>query len=114
MTLPYIGPEDEQSYIRLALERPEMLCAAAPPEILQAASFAGEEPTAFLRDFFAAGYTQWVWQTQGIRIDFDQERIARAVLLLWIRACHLYTSREYNRPDPDWEKPFFSDAGLYD
>ena len=114
MTIPYISPEEEQGYIRLALARPELLCAEAPPEILQASSFAGEEPTAFLRDFFAAGYTQWVWQTQGIRIDFDRERIARAVLLLWFRACRLYTSREYGRPDPDWEKPFFSDAGLYD
>ena len=114
MTLPYISPDDEQSYIQLAMERPGMLCSAAPPEILQAASFAGEEPTEFLKTFFAAGYTQWVCQTQGIRIDFDQERIARAVILLWIRACRLYTSREYNRPDADWEKAFFSDEGLYD
>lgn len=114
MTFPPISPADEPAYLQLALEQPQLLCSAAPPEILQACSFAGEEPTAFLRDFFAAGYTQWVWQTQGIRIDFDQERIARAVILLWIRACHLYTSLEYNRPNPDWAKPFFSDEGLYD
>ncbi len=114
MNLPPISPADEPAYLQLAMEQPLLLCSAAPPEILQACSFAGEEPTAFLRDFFAAGYTQWVWQTQGLRIDFDQERIARAVILLWIRACHLYTSLEYNRPNPDWEKSFFSDEGLYD
>ena len=114
MTFPHISPADEPAYLQLAMEQPQLLCSAAPPEILQACSFAGEEPTAFLRDFFAAGYTQWVWQTQGLRIDFDQERIARAVILLWIRACHLYTSLEYNRPNPDWAKPFFSDEGLYE
>lgn len=114
MTFPYISPADEPAYLQLAMAQPQLLCSAAPPEILQACSFAGEEPTPFLRDFFAAGYTQWVWQTQGIRIDFDQERIARAVILLWIRACHLYTSLEYNRPHPDWAKSFFSDEGLYD
>ncbi len=114
MTFPPISPADEPAYLQLAMEQPQLLCSAAPPEILQACSFAGEEPTAFLRDFFAAGYTQWVWRTQGIRIDFDQERIARAVILLWIRACHLYTSLEYNRPNPDWDKAFFSDEGLYE
>ena len=113
MTFPYIGPESEQSYIQLALERPDLRCSEVPPEILQAASFAGDEPTEFLHNFFAAGYTQLVWQTQGIRIDFDRERIARASILLWIRACDLYTSLVYNRPDSDWEKMFFSDEGLY-
>ncbi len=114
MTFPYIGPESEPFYLQLALDRPDMLCSEAPPEILQACSFAGEEPTEFLHNFFAAGYTQWVWKNRGIRIDFDQERIARAVILLWMRACSLYTSLVYHRPDTDWEKVFFSDEGLYD
>ena len=114
MTYPYIDPESEQSYIQLALDHPDMLCSEAPPEILQASSFAGDEPTEFLHNFFSAGYTQWVLKTYGIRIDFDQERIARAVMLLWFRACSLYTSLEYDRPDDDWGKVFFSDEGLYD
>ncbi len=114
MTYPYIGPESEPAYLQLALDRADMRCSDAPPEILQAASFAGEEPTEFLHNFFAAGYTQWVWKTQGIKIDFDQERIARAVILLWIRACELYTSLVYDRPDANWGKTFFSDEGLYD
>ena len=112
MTYPYIPPDQEQAYIRLAVERPDMLCSEAPPEILQASSFAGDEPTPFLFDFFAAGYTQWVLKTYGFRIDFDQERIARAVMLLWFRACDLYTSLEYNRPDDNWDQVFFSDEGL--
>ncbi len=114
MELPYILPEDEPRYIELAAQNPNMLCSEAPPEILQASSFAGDEPTAFLFEFFAAGYNQWHLKTHGFRIDFDQERVARGVLLLWFRACDLYTSLEYDRPHSDWSKEFFSDVGLYD
>ncbi len=112
MPFPYIMPEQEPAYIQLALERPDMLCSEAPPEILQAASFAGDEPTAFLFNFFAAGYAQWVFKTSGFRIDADRERIARAVMLLWFRACELFTSLEYDRPSDAWGQVFFSDAGL--
>lgn len=112
MNLPAIGPEDEPRYIQLASDNPNMLCSEAPPEILQASSFAGDEPTAFLFDFYATGYNQWHQKTHGFRIDFDQERVARGVLLLWFRACDLYTSLEYDRPHDDWGKEFFSDVGL--
>ena len=114
MELPYIAPEDEPRYIQLATDNPNMLCSEAPPEILQASSFAGEEPTAFLFDFFAAGYNQWHLKARGFRVDFDPERVARGVILLWFRACDLYTSLEYGRPHSDWEKEFFSDEGLYE
>ena len=40
-----LDPEAEQGYIRLAQERPNMLCSEAPVEILQASAYAGEEPT---------------------------------------------------------------------
>ena len=110
--LPYILPEDEPRYLRLAAENPQMLCSEAPPEILQASSFAGDEPTAFLFEFFATGYNQWFQKTHGFRIDFDPERVARGVILLWFRACDLYTSLEYDRPHSDWDKEFFSDEGL--
>ena len=112
--MPIIGLEDEARYIQLANENPNILCSEAPPEILRASSYAGDEPTPFLFDFFAAGYNQWHLKTHGFRIDFDPERVARGVILLWFRACELYTSLEYDRPHTDWEKEFFSDVGLYD
>ena len=114
MNLPNIGPEDEDKYIRLATDNPNMLCSEAPPEILQASSFATDEPTPFLFDFFAVGYNQWHLKTHGFRVDFDPERVARGVILLWFRACDLYTSLQYDLPHDDWDKEFFSDVGLYD
>ena len=47
-------------------------------------------------------------------MDFDQEIIDRAVYVLWYRACALYTSHQTGVADPDWDRPFFSDEGLYD
>ena len=41
------------------------------------------------------------------------QRIDRAVLLIWNRACHLYTSHLMSLADADWNRPFFSDEGLY-
>ena len=112
MNVPNIGPEDEPRYLQLASDNPGMLCSEAPPEILRASSFSSDEPTAFLFEFFATGYNQWHLKSRGFRIDFDPERVARGVLLLWFRACDLYTSLEYDRPHDDWEKEFFSDEGL--
>ena len=114
MEIPNILPEDEPRYIKLASENPSILCSEVPPEILRASSFAGDEPTSFLFDFFATGYNQWHQRTHGFRVDFDPERVARGVLLLWFRACDLYTSLEYDRPHTDWDKEFFSDEGLTD
>lgn len=111
--LPIIGLEDEPRYIKLAYDNPNMLCSEAPPEILRDSSFSGEEPTPFILEFFSTGYNQWHLKARGFRLDFDQERVARGALLLWFRACDLYTSLEYDRPHPDWDKEFFSDEGLY-
>jgi hypothetical protein len=109
-----IEPQQEEHYIQMASDNPSMLCSEAPVEILEAASYAGDEPTPFLTSFFTAGHTQWLAQRYGQRVSaFEEERIERAVILLWIRACELYTSRVYGRPDLEWDKPFFSDEGLY-
>lgn len=91
-----------------------MLCSEAPVEILQESSYAGDEPTEFLLAFFAAGHTQWLAQTYGVPATaFPKDRVQRAALLLWLRACELYTGRRYRRPSSDWDRPFFSDEGLY-
>ncbi len=112
--LPIIRPEDEARYIRLAYDNPNMLCSEAPPEILRDSSFSGEEPTSFILDFFSTGYNQWHLKARGFRLDFDPERVTRGAIVLWHRACDLYTCLEYDRPNDDWEKEFFSDEGLYD
>jgi hypothetical protein len=107
-------PEREEFYINMAQRHPDLLCSEAPLEILEAASFSGEEPTEFLKAFLAAGHKQWLSQRRGPRAYFDQEQIDCAVMMLWLRACDLYTSHTLNRPNPEGDKLFFSDEGLYD
>ena len=97
--------DQEEYYIDLAAENPEMLCSEAPDEILEACA-ADAEPTPFLEEFFAAGHSQWILLTYRRRLP--QSIINNNVLQLWIRACRLHTRRLMNEPDPDWEKPFFS------
>jgi hypothetical protein len=104
----------EEFYITMASENPNMRCSEAPVEILEAASYAGDEPTPFLTSFFTTGHSQWLARRYGHPASaFDEERIERAVLLLWVRACELYTSHLCGRPDSNWDQPFFSDEGLY-
>jgi hypothetical protein len=109
-----MDPDKEEFYLTMASDSPNMLCSEAPVEILKAASYAGDEPTPFLTSFFAAGHTQWLARRYGRpATSFEEERIQRAALLLWVRACELYTSHVYGRSDPNWDRPFFSDEGLY-
>ena len=87
-----------------------MLCSEAPLEILEACA-SEAEPTKFMEDFFATGYSQWVLENRGHRLP--QEIINNAILVLCLRACRLHTSILLEEKDPDWNKPFFSDTGLY-
>ena len=105
-----IQPEEESKYIQLALNQSEMLCSEAPLEILEACA-SEAEPTKFMEDFFDTGYSQWVLENRGHRLP--QEIINNAILVLWLRACRLHTSILLEEKDPDWNKPFFSDTGLY-
>ena len=98
----------------MAREHPNMLGSDVPVEILRASSYAGGEPTEFLNEFFAAGYKEWLLNKYGQPIQQPGEVINAAVILLWLRACRLYTSKLLDRPDPDWDKPFFSDEDLFD
>ena len=103
----------EEIHIEMAQSNPNMLCSEAPFEILEAASFSGEEPSEFMTLYFTAGHVEWLEQIHNRRIHLEQERIDRAVFVLWLRASNLYTSHLTGRDDPDWEKPIFSDEGLY-
>ena len=105
-----LQPEAENSYIQLALEHSAMLCSEAPPEILEACA-SEAEPTKFMEEIFATGYSQWVLENRGHRLP--QEIINNAILVLWLRACRLHTSILLEEQEPDWDKPFFSDTGLY-
>ena len=109
-----MDPDQQARYLEMAAANPHWLCSDIHIEVLEECSYAGDEPTAFLNAFFAAGHGQWLYRTYGIPPSaVEPERMQRAALLLWIRACELYTSRLYQRPGPDWDQPFFSDEGLY-
>lgn len=101
----------EADYIKFALENPGLLCSEVPLEILEACS-ADAEPTPFLEEFFGTGYSQWVYQKHGRRLP--QDRINNAIIVLWNRACRLHTNIITGGRDPDWDRPFFSDEGLYE
>ena len=105
--------EQEEAYIQLAQDNPEILCSEIPVELLEAASFSGEEPSVFLTQFLTAGHQEWLARRDGGRYHYEPERIDRAVLLLWYRACHLYTSHIMSLDGAGWDQPFFSDEGLY-
>ena len=104
----------EKHYLQMALNHPDMLCSEAPIEVLEAAAASGEEPTEFLKDLFATGHSQWLSQKYGRRVQLGKDRTNTAIIVLWLRACRLCTSHILGRPDANWDKPFFSDEGLYD
>ena len=103
--------EQEEQFLQLALERPGLLCSEAPVEILEACS-ADAEPTPFLEEFFGTGFSGWAYEEYGRRLP--QFIINNAIIVLWNRACRLHTRILTGEPDPDWDKPFFSDEDLYD
>lgn len=106
-----MDPDHEEQYLHLAMNNADLLCSEAPLEILEACS-SEAEPTQFLEEFFATGYTQWILQEYGRRLPKD--RVNNAIIVLWNRACRLHTSTITGEKDPDWDKPFFSDEGLYE
>ncbi len=101
----------EQQFLELALNSPDILCSEAPVEILEACSD-DVEPTPFLEEFFGTGYSNWMYQKHGRRLP--QERINNAIIVLWNRACRLHTSILTGIETPDRDNPFFSDEGLYE
>ena len=102
--------EQEEQFLQLALDRPDLLCSEAPVEILEACA-ADAEPTPFLEEFFGNGFSGWAYQEYGRRLP--QFIINNAIIVLWNRACRIHTCILTGEPDPDWDKPFFSDEDLY-
>ena len=104
--------ETQAQYLKMAEENPGILCSEVPDIILEFAS-AEAEPTPFMEELFATGYAEWMNLKHGRRINIPQILIDRAMLVLWNRAGLLYTDRITGKENPDNDKPFFSDDGLY-
>lgn len=104
----------EEQYLRIANDNPNILCSEVPAKVLEAAIADANEPSEAYADFLQAGHTQWLLQKYG-RVTRGKAEIRNAVVVLWLRACRLHSNSVLGRqPDPDWDKPFFSDEGLYE
>ena len=104
--------ETARKYVEMARERPDILCADMPLEVLEAATDDDYEPSPFIQEFLETGHRHWLIQKQG-RVRKSDQMLKNAVVVLWVRATRLYNNRTLDRPDPDKDKPFFSDEGLY-
>jgi len=107
-----MGREMEAHFLKMATEQPDITCGNAPDEILEAAS-AEAEPTPFMEEYFATGHAEWLAIKHGRRINVPQRITDRAILVLWNRAGLLRTDRLLGQENPDADKPFFNDEGLY-
>ena len=101
-----MDPAAEEQFLQLAMEHPDLVCSEAPTELLEAAA-SEAEPTKFLEEFFAIGYTGWLQQKHGRRIRLPRDRIDRAIIVLWLRACLLNTNRLLGLAGGDQNTPFF-------
>ena len=104
-----ITPAQEPEYVQMAEASPEMLCSEAPPEILEACAL-DNEPTPFLEQYFEAGIRAHARMEHGR--ELPQMFVNNAILVLWLRACRLYTNALLGVADPDLEKQFFSSADV--
>ena len=105
-------PDREQHFLRMAVEQPDILCRDAPEEILEACGVE-VEPTDFLEQYFAAGHSAWLAHKHGRSINKPQILVDQAILVLYRRACLLYTDKLMGQVNSDSAKPFFSDEDLY-
>ena len=105
-------PDREQHFLRMAAEQPDVLCADAPDEILEACAVE-VEPTDFLEKYFAAGHSAWLAHKHGRSINKPQILVDQAILVLYRRACLLNTARLMGQTSEYASQPFFSDEDLY-
>ena len=105
-------PDREQHFLRMAAEQPDILCADAPAEILEACGVE-VEPTDFLEQYFAAGHSAWLAHKHGRTINKPQILVNQAILVLYRRACLLNTARVMGHASEYDNQHFFSDDDLY-
>ena len=51
-----LSPDNERTYLQMALETPGIICSDVTRHLLEAASLAGEEPSPIFVELFARGY----------------------------------------------------------
>ena len=105
-------PDREQHFLRMAVEQPDIPCADAPEEILEACAVE-VEPTDFLEQYFATGHSAWLAHKHGRSINKPQILVNQAILVLYRRACLLNTARLMGQATEYADQPFFSDEDLY-
>ena len=105
-------PDREQHFLLMAAEQPDILCADAPDEILEACAVE-VEPTDFLEQYFAAGHSAWLAHKHGRTINKPQILVNQAILVLYRRACLLNTARLMGQTSEYANQHFFSDEDLY-
>ena len=107
-----LNPDNQIEYMTIAREQPNILCSDVPANLLEAASWDGEEPSPFFVEFFTTGYLEWLAGETGQRMRLPREILDQVVLGLWSRACYLNTSRLLGTANADWDKQLFSDEGI--
>lgn len=107
-----MNPEQEKTYLQFAESNTNLLCKDVPREILKECSFAGDEPTQFISTFLEIGHVEWLFVKHGHR-HFERERLDRAILVIWLRACEMYICHISEMPFFGVNDLFFSDEGLY-
>ena len=107
-----MDPASEQRFLKIALDNPDMLCSEAPLEILEEAA-SEAEPTKFMEEFFAAGYTGWLSRKMGRQIHPPRDHLNQAIIVLYSRAGLMNTDLLMGLPVRTPGQPFFSDEGLY-
>ena len=108
-----MDPEKQRRYNDLAMNNPNILCREVPAEILAETAYDEIEPSDYFKEYLKNGYTHWRLQNHG-RAPLADKQIKDAIILLWSRACRIHLNRVVGNSDPDEDKPFFSDEGLYE
>ena len=107
-----MDPEKQKHYIDMAMNNPNILCREVPAEILAETAYDEIEPSDCFKEYLGTGYTHWHLKNVG-RAPASESLIKYAIIVLWSRACRIHINRAVGHTDPDEDKPFFSDEGLY-
>ena len=74
-----LNAHNQNEYMAIAMEQPNILCSDMPPTLLEAASWDGEEPSPFFVEFLSAGYQEWLAGETGQRVRLPREILDQIV-----------------------------------
>ncbi|MEE2881566.1 MAG: hypothetical protein VX643_06160 [Chloroflexota bacterium] len=112
MDLVQNEPGTRRKIYNVARSNTHLLCKDVPCKILKECSYSGDEPTQFVSTFLETGHIEWLFKKYGHK-HFERERIDRAILVIWFRACEMYICHISNMQFTNVSEMFFSDEGLY-